>query len=71
MIGHEGYRETLLAAVTVVCTAVGGVQVAGAQDRQVLIDNVYPQQVHDAPIDGDGDGAGNGVDQVAPGSEDL
>ena len=71
MIGHEGYRETLLAVVTVVCTAVGGVQVAGAQDRQVLIDNVYLQQVHDAPIDGDGDGAGNGADQVAPGREDL
>ena len=65
----------LLVVVTVVCTAVGGVQVAGAQDRQVLIDNLYPQQVHDAPIgdgggDGNGDG-GNGVDQVAPGREDL
>ena len=64
----------LLVVVTVVCTAVGGVQVAGAQDRQVLIDNLYPQQVHDAPIGegGDaGDVAGNGVDQVAPGREDL
>ncbi|HIW95881.1 MAG TPA: hypothetical protein H9867_05275 [Candidatus Corynebacterium gallistercoris] len=67
-------QKALLAAVTVVCTAVGGVQVAGAQDRQVLIDNLYPQQVHDAPIGDGGDGedvARNGVDQVAPGREGL
>ena len=63
-------QKALLAAVTVVCTAVGGAQVAGAQDRQVLIDSLYPQQIHGAPI-GDGDRAGTGADQVAPGREDL
>ncbi|HIW94969.1 MAG TPA: hypothetical protein H9867_00545 [Candidatus Corynebacterium gallistercoris] len=63
--------KSLLTAVTVVCTAVGGAQVAGAQDRQVLIDSLYPQQVHDAPIGDGGDGVGNSAGQVAPGREDL
>ena len=48
---------------------------AGAQDRQTLIDSLYPQNIHDAPIgdgggDGNGDG-GNGAGQVAPGREGL
>lgn len=62
--------KPLIALVTVVCTAVGGAQVAGAQDRQALTDNPYQQQIHDIPI-ADGDGGGNGANEVAPGRENL
>lgn len=35
-----------------------------------VIDNPYQQQIHDIPI-ADGDGGGNGADEVAPGRENL
>lgn len=70
MIGHEGFAEVVGGGGDCGVYRCGWCSGGGARDRQVLIENLYPQQIHDIPIGEGGDGGdevGNGADQVAPG----